>query len=75
MKLCNVCSRPVAITPASRVRPMIYPHCYLLLFECECQNTLSVVIWESPEEDDVLLDGDLRETTNSLSDLRATEAA
>lgn len=52
MKLCKCCGRPVAITPASRVRPMITTHLYALLFECFCQNTLCVVIWEAPEDEE-----------------------
>ena len=51
MKTCNCCHAPVAITLASRVRPMIYPHCYLLIWECACQNTLSLVIWEAPDDE------------------------
>jgi len=30
---------------------MIYPHCYLLIWECACQNTLSLVIWEAPDDE------------------------
>ncbi|HTJ17774.1 MAG TPA: hypothetical protein VL494_13435 [Steroidobacteraceae bacterium] len=75
MKTCNCCSRPVAITSASRVRPMINPFMYALLWECACQNTLSCVLWEEVDEEDLLLDGDLYTATNSLSDLRPEEAA
>jgi hypothetical protein len=50
---CNCCARPVAITEASRFRTVVYrdprsdaPYLYLAMFECLCQNTLAVVLWE-----------------------------
>jgi hypothetical protein len=54
MRCCNRCKRPVAITEASRFRTHVYatdlgPFMYLGLWECRCQNTLSVVLWQDEE--------------------------
>lgn len=75
MKLCSNCSRPV--TPGSDiyVGTAVYPGMVVALFTCGCGGTYACNLYREPEEDDLLLAGEPRETANSLSDLRAEEAA
>lgn len=53
---CNCCARPVdATAPGARFRTVVYadkdgtPFMYLAQWECRCQNTLSVVLWQDEE--------------------------
>lgn len=49
MRHCTCCKLPAA--PNATSRPMVWPHCYYLLWECSgCQSTLAVTMWESEEE-------------------------
>lgn len=76
MKLCRVCHHEARIAECSNVRPWILAYQYSLIGECPwCPNTLCWTIWREPDEEELLLAGELRETANSLSDLRNTEAA
>jgi hypothetical protein len=75
---CNCCARPVEITEASRLRTVVYadphtkaPYLYLALFECPCQNTLSVVLWEDEQSALDAYRDELREAAARRSDQRA----
>jgi hypothetical protein len=56
MRECSCCRRLVSITERSRFRSVVYadpdtdvPYLYAALFECSCQNTLSIVLWQDEE--------------------------
>lgn len=56
MRVCSCCGRGVDLTEASRPRSVVYadsldapPFMYLLIFECRCQNTMSLVLWQNEE--------------------------
>lgn len=56
MRRCNCCQRLVEITEASRFRTVLYgahlpggAFMYLGMWECRCQNTMSVVLWQDEQ--------------------------
>lgn len=54
MRACSCCGKPVTITEQSRFRTVVYedngePCIYLGMFECSCQSTLSVVLWQDEQ--------------------------
>jgi hypothetical protein len=76
MKRCTCCKCSLTIGPTSNPRPVVYAVLYGIIFECpECASSQFHTLWREPDEDELLLAGELRETTNSLSDLRREEAA
>lgn len=68
--LCNATKSPAfGFNP----RPMVFDFMYAVIYECRCGSTLASVIWERPEELD-LVDGLLSPVSHER-DSREGEAA